>query len=148
MYGILILTFLASALVGCSGNPTAVRGGEIANKKLNDSRSPVRVEVKVLDGGGAVMSEIWAGKKGTSIIESADEVLKNDIFNAYQKCGFEASALKEIRVVRHKHPFYYEVWVFNDPQSRRTDKTTGISLVLTFPKEGGTDINLNGNCRA
>lgn len=148
MYKILTLALLASALFGCSGNPTAVRGGEIANKKLHESRSPVRIEVKVFDGGGAVMSEIWAGKKGESIIQSADEILKNDIVNSFKKCGFEASSLKEVRVVEHKHPFYYEVWVFNDTESKRTDKMTGISLILTFPKEGGTDINLNGKCRA
>ncbi len=54
----------------------------------------------------------------------------------------------EVRVVEHKPPFYYEVWIFNDELSKRSDGTSGISLILTFPPTGGTDINLIGNCHA
>lgn len=95
------------------------------------------------------MRPVWAGEKGASIINVADDTLKADIYKLFQeKCGFQKADLKEVRVVEHKHPFYYEVWVFSDTQSKNADGTTGVSLILNFPASGGTDINLIGNCRS
>ena len=149
MYKFLSTLLIISFLSGCTGNPTAVRGEELANKNLYKDRSPVRVEVKVLEGGGAVISRVWAGTKGTSIINSADNILKNDVSKLFQeKCGLQESDLKEVRVVEHNHPFYYEVWIFNDAKAKRFDGETGISLVLNFPPTGGTDINWVGDCHA
>lgn len=149
MYKLFGLLFLGLLLFGCSGNPTAIRGVEIANKKLHKERSPIRLNVEVFEGGGAVMSPVWAGEKDASIINFADETLKADIYKLFQeKCGFQKTDLKEVRVVEHKPPFYYEVWVFNDTQSKNADGTTGVSLILNLPASGGTDINLIGNCRS
>lgn len=148
MYKILTMALLTSVLFGCSITPLEVRVAERTNKELHESRSPVRVNVVVLGGGFTAASQIWAGKKGESVIQSSEEILKNDIINSFKECGFDASSVKEVRVVEHKHPFYYEVWVFSDAQSEREDKMTGISLILTSPKTGGTDINIRGNCPA
>lgn len=147
MYKFIIIYFIVASLSGCAGNPTAVRGAELANKDLLKERSPYRVDVKVFEGGGAVTSTVWAGTKGTSIMEAADNTLKSDVWKFFEKqCGLHKSALREVRVVQHKHPFYYEVWVFNDKESKRDDETTGISLILNFSPSGGTDINLVGSC--
>lgn len=148
MFKFFIPLLVVGFLFGCAGNPTAVRGGEIANSNLYKEKSPFRVDVKVLEGGGAVMNKIWAGEKGSSIVESADDILKSDIWKLFEKkCAFSKSDLAEVRVVEHKHPFYYEVWVFKNQLSKRADGTSGISLILNFPPSGGTDIELVGECR-
>lgn len=136
-------------IFGCAGNPTAERGVEMANEKLHREKSPLRANVKIFQDGGAVISKVWAGEKGSSIMAMADETLKQDVWKLFEsKCGFSESELKEVRVVEHKPPFFYEVWVFNDAQSKRDDGTSGISLVLKVPTSGGTDIELVGACPA
>jgi putative lipoprotein len=58
-------------------------------------------------------------------------------------CGFRAKNLREIRSVINdtSKGYMFDVWVFNDPLSRRDDKITSISVILLAnPIIGGTDI--------
>lgn len=136
-------------LSGCGGNPTAMRSGEMANNNLYKSRSPVRVDVKILEGGGAILSQVWAGEKGISIIDTAEETIKNDVWKLFtENCGFSKSDLREVRIVEHKHPFFYEVWIFDDQKSKRKDGQSGISLILNVSATSGTDITLVGGCHS
>jgi hypothetical protein len=83
-------------------------------------------------------------------IASSSELLLIDIFRGLkQKCGFEKKDLVEIRKVTYKPPQYYEVWVFNDELSKRSDKASAISVVLdVYPDNGGVDSSFAGQCHA
>lgn len=149
MYRYLVALLGISFLFGCAGNPTAEAGVEMANESLHKEKSPLRADIKIFEDGGAVISKVWAGEEGSSIMEFADETLKQDVWKLFKnKCGFNESDRKEVRVVEHKPPFFYEVWVFNDARSGRDDGTSGISLILRVPSTGGTDMELVGVCPA
>jgi len=81
-------------------------------------------------------------------------VLGNDVMLGINKqCGFEAKDLKEVRVVSHDEArgLGFEVWVFNDPLSKRDDKITAITVLLKpTPDIGGTDMDFRipADCHA
>ena len=55
----------------------------------------------------------------------------------------------ETRIVSHENPTYYEVWVFKDKLSKRKDKTSAVSIILTqVPNGGGVDIAFKGSCHS
>lgn len=138
-----VLAFLAS----CAGNPTANSGAEIANKRFAEQLFPMRVKARGVEGGGSVMMYYWAGTMGQSV---ATPVVEEDIYKMINiNCHYSPSDLKQVNVVRHQYPMFYEVWVFNDKESRREDKTSALSVILkALPNNGGTDINTIGSCHA
>ncbi|MDQ6955730.1 MAG: hypothetical protein Q9M21_00895, partial [Mariprofundaceae bacterium] len=76
--------------------------------------------------------------------------LRSDIFRTIQKnCQLSEEDLKEIRIVSHNNPVFYEIWVFNDKLSKRKDKTSGLSVIMTqLANGGGVDMNFIGRCHA
>lgn len=138
-----VLAFLAS----CASNPTANSGAEIANKRFAEQLLPMRVKAKDVEGGGSVMTYYWAGTMGESV---ATPVVEKDIYKMINiNCDYNPEDLKQVNIVRHQYPMFYEVWVFNDKESRREDKTSALSVILkALPNNGGTDINTIGSCHA
>jgi len=147
MTKIFIFFLLGLVLLGCAENTTLTRGEELANRKFYQERSPQRVKTHLLENGAYTFEYVWAGVKGSSVLGVVDEVLKRDVHQLIKsRCDFDKSDLQETYIVEHKHPFFYEVWVYHDPKSKRKDKTTGLSLILEFPTTGGTDINIVSHC--
>jgi hypothetical protein len=119
-----------------------------SNERFEKQYDPYRFVKKEDKGTHSKYQLEPAGQKTQSII--ADKTLLSDIFHSIkQKCGFRKNDLVETRFVSYKHPATYQVWVFKDALSKMENKTSAISVVLfSYPKNGGTDIGLAGNCHA
>lgn len=146
---LLILMISATIFSGCTGNPTNNAALRSANQALENQFSPLRYVATPSDSGGSIANVEWAGVPGKSISELAPQV-RRDIFGAIMKnCGLQSSALTETRIVKHDAPVFYEVWVFNDPLSKRTDNKSGLSVVMTqLPNGGGVNIRYYGDCHS
>jgi len=144
-----IVLFAAMFFSGCAGNQTSDTALRSANQTLENQFSPFRYVVTPSDGGRPVANVEWAGVPGKSLSELAPQV-RRDIFGAIMKnCGLQSSALTETRIVKHDAPVFYEVWVFNDPLSKRTDNKSGLSVVMTqLPNGGGVNIRYYGDCHS
>jgi len=119
------------------------------NKHLKNDQMPIRLyKVKSTKKADFYKSN-WAGKKGDSIALNS-QVLYNDVLNGVKNaCGFEANDLVETRIVSHENPIFSEVWVFKDKLSKREDKTSALSIILTqVPNGGGVDIAMKGSCHS
>jgi hypothetical protein len=118
------------------------------NESLQESKSPVRY-LRVKSDSLEMYKAEWAGKPGKSIVFNS-KILENDVAKLIEEhCGLKKSQLLETRIVSHNPPDFYEVWVYQDPLSKRDDKTS--ALAITFKDLGpnrGTDFNVNGNCHA
>lgn len=142
--------FLATALLaGCSGNPSATAGAQVANRDLEKEFSPVRFVTRAVGERTSLTTAEWAGTPGQSITAGAQQV-RADILQALrQNCGLEESQLAEVRVVKHRAPLFYEVWVFKDPLSKRDDGMSGLSVVMKqLPDNGGVDFSIRGACHS
>lgn len=119
------------------------------NKTLKNDQMPIRLyKVKSTKKADFYESN-WAGEKGRSITLNS-QVVYNDVLKGIkQACGFEANDLVETRIVSHENPVFYEVWVFKDQLSKREDKTSALSVILTqVPNSGGVDIAIKGRCHS
>jgi len=144
-----LITIVFIVLIsGCANKPAIQDEIQLSNKEWNTKKSPLRSKYVKLEDGSSVLSFEWAGTPSESIVKKAEPQLENDIFNTLQKrCGYKRTNLIETRIVEHKYPDYYEVWVFKNKNSARHDKTSGISVVIrALPNNGGTDINYYGDC--
>lgn len=130
---------------GCSSNPTAVRGLELANVKFEQEYSPLRI-VSIEHENGYLTRTVWAGDIGTTAF---NQKYKDFVFDTIENnCGLTKSALKEVRVVSHERPTYYEVWVYHDQKNKKMDYTTGISVLMKYNEDTNkTDTSFNGECR-
>ena len=141
----LLVTMIgAFLLVGCaSGNLPIMR----LNHDLAESKSPVRYVEDPSYKGGKRYVEAFAGVKGESATANAKQV-RSDVFKTIRKhCGFREQDLVETRIVEHKPPYFYEVWVFKDPKSQREDKRSGLSVVLhQLPGNRGVDFTISKQC--
>ncbi|MDF2445976.1 MAG: hypothetical protein K0S46_1212 [Moraxellaceae bacterium] len=146
IHGLVAATALA-ALAGCSGNPSAVVAAQASNRDMEKSFSPLRLVATSVDKRASQLTFEFAGTPAPSITANAGQ-LRGDIFRSLSShCGFTESDLVETRVVRHRIPTFYEVWVFNDPQSERPDKRSGLSVVMKqLPNNGGVDFQVHGSC--
>lgn len=138
---------LAVILAGCSTTSGLKQQVQHLNAAKEARHEPTRAQFKELGNGASeVELGIWAGIPGTT---AANAEYRRKIFDSFKSsCGFDESDLKEVRVVKHAPPMWYEVWIFNNPKSRRPDKTTGISVVMTFnPTTNITKINFIGSCK-
>lgn len=117
-----------------------------SNKSLNKNNQPYTYVKTKSTNKANFYNEVWIGSKGNSITNNSP-VLKNDVFKGFSNnCGLEKNNLKEIRVVFHDHPYYKEVWIFNDSKSKRKDKTSAMTVLLKAIPNGGVDMNLIGQC--
>ncbi|MGE4542955.1 MAG: hypothetical protein AB7D06_02485 [Pedobacter sp.] len=133
------LIFIASfltvfALSGCSTTSDLKKYVEEINAEQEAKYSPIRTKFTDHgDGKTSMEFPVWAGTVGESAFH---DQFKDTIFEAFSSnCGFEKDSLKEFRIVKHDPPVWYEVWVFNDPNSKRLDKTSGISVVVRHNTE-------------
>ncbi|OUT17518.1 hypothetical protein [Campylobacter concisus] len=137
-----ILALACVLFIGCANNNQRII--DQANKNNLENFYAYKL-VKVKETNQAeVYQEMPNGELAPSFA-SLGSVLGNDVMLGINKqCGFEAKDLKEVRVVSHDEDrgLGFEVWVFNDPLSKRDDKITAISVILkATPNIGGTDIN-------
>ncbi len=142
---IFITMIFGFMLNGClRTTPTAVT---ITNKTLAKDKYPTRLyKVESTEKYDAYETG-WAGEKARSMALNSS-VLYADVLKAFKKgCGFSESDLVETRFVSYEPPVAYEVWVFKDSLSKKDDKTSGMSVILTSRSDiGGTDIRLIGQC--
>lgn len=142
-----ILFLLVAFLSGCSFAPVMNDQVQEFNAAQEAKFEPTRARYTKLKGGAFSLEfGIWAGVPGET---AANEVYKRKILDGFKsQCGFEESALKEVRVVRHEAPIWYEVWVFNNPLSKRPDKTSGMSVVMNYNQSTNiTNVSFHGSCK-
>ncbi|PID48374.1 MAG: hypothetical protein CR967_00320 [Proteobacteria bacterium] len=139
-----ILGFMINGCVNSFSNQMNVQ-----NENLEKQYMPIRLYKTTSTNNADIYESDWAGEKGKSIALNS-KLLYSDVLKAFkQGCGFEESDLVETRIVSHKIPVFYEVWVFKDAMSKRKDKTSGLSVVLTqLPNGGGVDIYFYGKCHS
>jgi hypothetical protein len=148
MYRVLFPGLLILILGGCVSSTE--RQIMQQNEKLAENFAPTRMVSRGNPFTGIAITKRWAGTPGTSVVEGAEERLREDVWASFRKaCGYTREDLRETRIVRHEPPLFYEVWVFEDPEaSPRVDDRLGMSLILRrTPEQGGTDIRLKGDCR-
>jgi len=145
------MVLVGVALQGCAGKQNQIeRTFNDQNKKLAAEKLPIRfVKLPVSNEKYVAYGEEWAGVAGESITNRS-KLLKADVMGAFKKhCQFPENDLREIRVVSHNPPVFYEVWIFNDKLSKRKDKTSAISVIMKqLSAMGGVDFNLIGRCHA
>ena len=125
------------------------RGFQVTNEKLERDYAPIRLVTKPLGKDSNITTAEWAGTAGVSITSRSPQV-RADVFRVLkERCGFEQEQLLETRIVSHKAPLFYEVWVFSDPLSGQKDKQSGVSVVMKqLPNGGGVDFKLSGECHS
>lgn len=138
----------AVLLAGCSAS-SGLRGQvDQYNQAQERQYSPFRAVFKEGPGGSTSMvMGAWAGVVGST---AANAEFQQRIFATFQEnCGLARDMLREVRVVRHAPPAeWYEVWVFNDPTSRRGDKTSGMSVVMRYdPPSNRSEVSFHGKCQ-
>ncbi|MGE4542959.1 MAG: hypothetical protein AB7D06_02505 [Pedobacter sp.] len=140
MKKIVIFLILFCTLSGCALKNEIDAIVATQNKDLERAGRPVRVAYTKQPGGvGNIDYGVWAGQPGTTV---ANKQYQDFIFNYFEtKCGLKKSDLKEVRVVSHNKPIWYEVWIFSDEKSIRPDKTSGRSVIMRYiPEENATDV--------
>jgi len=140
------LGFFVAFLAGCSTSPAMNNRVQQFNAAQEAQYSPTRAELKELPGGVSNLEfGVWAGVPGES---AANAAYRKRIFDSFRtQCGFDESQLKEVRIVKHDPPIWYEVWVFNNPESQRPDNTSGLSVVMRFnPMTNITNTSFRGDC--
>ncbi|MEH6580096.1 MAG: hypothetical protein V7731_23830 [Amphritea sp.] len=150
MIRIIITITIAAIISACSGMATYKRAEELANKDLRAEKSPYRAKHIDLGEETVLLSYEFAGIPGESIVKQAEPALETDIYRILKnKCDYLEANLIETRVVEHKHPEYYEVWVFNDEKSQVKDGISAISVHINFlPNGGGADLEFTGDCHS
>ena len=115
---------------------------------MEAAKKPTRAVYKVHpDGSTNLTFGVWAGEPGET---AASEEYQQKIFNYFEEnCNMKRSNLKEVRVVRHNPPVWYEVWVFHDENSPRQDKTFGRSVVYEYlPEKNWTNLYIIDECKS
>lgn len=137
----------AFIMIGCAS--TSSLKIQRANSDFATSKSPLRYVRDLNYKHGERYVVEFAGVKGTSATAHAKQV-RSDVFKTIQQhCGFREKDLAETRIVEHKPPYFYEVWVFKDPKSKRDDKRSALSVVLhQLPSNQGVDFTIRGQCHA
>ena len=136
----LILTF--ALLSGCAGSGGLAQQTSKLNAALEAQYAPLRYEYAQM-GDVSRVSTVLAGEVGQT---AASEVFQQAILaHIKASCGFDAEALKEVRVVRHQAPVWYEVWVFDPAPRKEGSSGTGVSVVMTYDAGTGiTDLSFRG----
>jgi len=140
------IPWLAVFFVGCSVSPAMNEQVQQFNSEQEAKYAPTRMKFVEFPGGASsLQTGVWAGEPG---VTAANARFQTGIFEKFKtQCGFDQSQLKEVRVVKYEPPLWYEVWVFNNPDSLRPDKTTGLSVVMRFdPVTNITNTSFYGNC--
>ena len=147
-----ILALACVLFVGCASSSNE-RAISIANKDLLNSFNPY-ILAKTNETKDAITYQSMPAGDVRPSLAPIGSALVVDVFKEINKvCNFKYSDLKETRMVYFddKTSFSYEVWVFNDPLSKRDDKITAITVLLKpTPDIGGTDMDFRipENCHA
>lgn len=143
----IILSALLISLGGCAGHSGTTVVTQKVNRDLEIEFSPIRFITKENGNNGSITTAEWAGTPGQSITKNSAQV-QADVFQSLKaNCDLDQSQLAETRIVMHKPPTFYEVWVFNDPLSGRQDKQSALSVVLKqLPNDRGVDFSVHGAC--
>ena len=147
MKKLFVILLVSVLLISCSSTQRMNGFVESHNVQMAAAKKPTRAAYKTSSNGSSNMKfGVWAGKPG---VTAASPQYQEVIFNYFdEKCGFKKSALKEVRVVSHEPPTWYEVWVFNDEKSERSDKTFGRSVVFKYLQESNTThLNIIEECK-
>ncbi|MBY8314591.1 hypothetical protein KW543_02310 [Vibrio fluvialis] len=118
-----------------------------ANSKLALSYSPYRLAEVEANDTKSVIGQIMAGSPGQTIA-IADKLVLKDVLDSFnQMCGYKPNQVTAVNVVSHSYPEFYEVWEFDDINSNMGNGKSALSLVLkALPNNGGTDIDIYGDC--
>ncbi len=139
-----ILGFMMNGCVSSTSNQMTIQ-----NKTLEKQKMPTRLYKTMSTKDADFYKSDWAGEKGKSIALNSPLVYSDVLKTFKRNCGFNQSDLVQTRIVSHKLPVFYEVWVFKDSMSKREDKTSGLSVVLTQLQNGrGVDMNFYGKCHS
>lgn len=144
------LLALLALLNGCSSaSSMAESQARMFNKDLASKQLPFRYVVKEGPRGGYVATPEWAGTPADSVTLVSPQ-LNADIHAAIeQHCGHTRQRLTETRLVEARVPVFYEVWLFLDPESKREDGLSGLSVIMTqLPNNGGVNFSIRGACHA
>ena len=147
MQKILLVFLSAFLLTGCVSSFENQMNS--LNKDLKNSKSPTRFVKVASNDKYDKYSQEWAGTPGESVAFSS-KILTDDIFNTIEKhCGLKREDLVETRVVSHKFPEFYEVWVFKDKLSKRNDGLSGLTVFMKqLPNNQGTDFLVTDTCHS
>lgn len=141
----IIFIVTITLLVGCTGNSPVTS----LNRGLKQDKYPMRYVKDKTYTKGTKYIEGFAGKKGVSITEKSPQVKKDVYKTIYKHCHYTAKDRVYVNIVENNVPYYYEVWIFKDKQSKRKDKLSALSVILhQLPNKGGVDILLKGKCHA
>ena len=130
------LILVIALLAGCAADPAAQT--HKLNAALDAQYSPMRYQYSQT---GSVMrlETALAGEVGQTVAN--DETRRAILDYMRSNCGFDEKALRDVRVVRHQPPVWYEVWVF-DSSAQGGRGATGVSVVMTYrPDIDKTDIS-------
>ena len=133
-------------IVGCSSISGMQSQVDTMNRQLESNYSPVRAKLTNFDGGATGLQVgVWAGESGDTVFHEKQQEL---IFENIEKhCGYKKESLYEVRVVRYTETQWYEVWVFNNPESKREDKKSGVSVLVRFnPQTQLTQTSFPAGC--
>lgn len=131
-----ILVF--AVLAGCAGNPA--QQTDKLNAALDAQYSPVRYKYSQM-GSALHIETVLAGEPGHSAAN--DDIRRAALDYIESHCGFDEQSLKQVRIVRHLPPVWYEVWVF-DSSAQGGRGATGISVVMNYrPEIDKTDVSFH-----
>lgn len=128
---LIIVTFLYAFIIGCSSVSWMQYEVDKINSQLESSYAPVRAKLTSYGGGATGLQVgLWAGEPGVTAFHEQQQAL---IFENIQKnCGYKEESLVEFRIVKHTETLWNEVWVFSNPESKREDKQSGVSVLVRF----------------
>ncbi|QDE30946.1 hypothetical protein [Shewanella polaris] len=145
--GILVTVVFSFILAGCA-NPL-LHTINNSNESFEKNKFPFRYIETEKDKTHTTFQLEPAGIPQQTIASSSELLLKDIFKGLKEKCNFKKEDMVETRKVSSDIPYYYEVWVFNDELSKRSDKRSSISIVLKqYPNGGGVDIFLLGECHS
>lgn len=142
-----IVIVFAIFIGGCASPNPSIAWNDILIKQ----KAPVRmVENTSFDKKGTTRYvEDWAGVKGKSAI---NEQYKSIIFsNIEKKCRFTKEDFREVYIVQHAQDnvgiIIEEVWLFNDQESFREDKISGLTVYMEYNKKNNQTLgDIFGSC--
>ena len=151
MEDIMIKSFIVTVFAIVIGGCASINPSIAWNDKLIKQKAPVRMVVdKSFNKKDATRYvEDWAGVKGKSVL---NEQYKNMVFsNIEKKCGYSKEDFREVYVVQHKQDsvgiIIEEVWLFNDQESFREDKITGLTVYMEYNKKSNLTLgDIFGSC--
>lgn len=131
----IIIAIFITLLTGCASSNPSTSWNEMLIKK----KAPVRmVKDKSFTKKNATRYiEDWAGVKGKT---NVNEEYMNVVFSGIEKkCAYGKNDFIEAYIIKdisnNQGIIIEEVWLFNDPESLRDDKISGLTIYLEYDKK-------------